>query len=89
MNDTVRSLGAITEGRQAAFVPPTAPTMPTVPASVPIPQQAPNQPPPTRFAPAPQQTPKPAAAKRTWVTTVIAVLVAIGVGILVAQLFFV
>lgn len=44
MNDTVRSLGAITEGRQTAFVPPTAPAMPTMPVSWPPAQaQSPQQ----------------------------------------------
>jgi serine/threonine protein kinase len=49
MNDTVRSLGAITEGRQTAFIPPTAPAMPTMPVSRPTPpapmpaQNAPQQ----------------------------------------------
>jgi serine/threonine protein kinase len=91
MNDTVRSLSAITEGHQTAFVPPTAPPMPTVPTSLPIPQHLSNQPPPTRFAPAPQQTSASTltSAKRTWVVSVIAILIAIAVGILVAQLFFV
>jgi serine/threonine protein kinase len=70
MNDTVRALGAITEGRQTAFVPPTAPAMPTVPASPQVPlfpiQQAPvlqhsipQAPPPTVFASAPPQAPPP------------------------------
>jgi len=49
MNDTVRSLGAITEGRQMAFVPPTAPAMPTVAAGGP--------PPPMLQQPMPQQAP--------------------------------
>ncbi|MFD9887862.1 serine/threonine-protein kinase [Amycolatopsis sp. NPDC059027] len=49
MADTVRSLSAITEGKETAFIPPTAPAMPTVPASWPVtagaqlPQQMPLQ----------------------------------------------
>ncbi|MDT8909640.1 protein kinase domain-containing protein [Amycolatopsis sp. PS_44_ISF1] len=35
MADTVTALSAITEGRQTAFVPPTAPAMPTMPVSWP------------------------------------------------------
>ena len=66
MRDTVVSLSAITEGRETAFIPPTAPAMPTVPASrpvaapgqpgsVPFQQQIPLSPPPGY----PQQTPPP------------------------------
>ncbi|MCU1683496.1 MAG: hypothetical protein JWQ81_4235 [Amycolatopsis sp.] len=55
MNDTVRSLSAITEGRQTAFVPPTAPAMPTMPVSWPIQQQAPVMAPPQ--TPSQQQLP--------------------------------
>lgn len=35
MADTVRSLKAITEGRETAFIPPTAPAMPTMPVGRP------------------------------------------------------
>jgi serine/threonine protein kinase len=98
MNDTVRSLGAIAEGRQAAFVPPTAPAMPppNPPPLNPPPTawQSPNQPQATRFAPAPHQAPMPAAMKpaRTapaWLIPAIAVLAAIVLGVLVAEIFFV
>jgi serine/threonine protein kinase len=69
MNDTVRSLGAITEGRQTAFVPPTAPAMPTVVSPMPPPHtppawQSPNQPQATRFAPPLQQAPSQQAPPR-------------------------
>ncbi|QRP45300.1 serine/threonine-protein kinase [Amycolatopsis sp. FDAARGOS 1241] len=44
MADTVAALSAITEGReQTAFIPPTAPAMPTVPVSRPSPSQQPGQ----------------------------------------------
>jgi serine/threonine protein kinase len=98
MNDTVRSLGAIAEGRQAAFVPPTAPAMPppNPPPLNPPPTawQSPNQPQATRFAPAPHQAPMPTAMKpaRTapaWLIPAIAVLAAIVLGVLVAEIFFV
>jgi serine/threonine protein kinase len=57
MADTVRSLKAITEGRETAFIPPTAPAMPTMPvgrppmppmppSGPPFPQQVPMTPPP-------------------------------------------
>ncbi|SFW45251.1 serine/threonine-protein kinase [Amycolatopsis australiensis] len=54
MADTVRSLKAITEGRETAFIPPTAPAIPTMPAGrPPVPpgpppfqQQVPLTPPP-------------------------------------------
>ncbi|MEU3621615.1 serine/threonine protein kinase [Amycolatopsis coloradensis] len=107
MADTVRSLGAITEGRQTAFIPPTAPAMPTMPASMPVPmpmQQAPQQPvppfpqhqPPQQFAPPQQQqqyAPAPAAAKasdtRKWLITAGAVVAAILIGALFAELFLI
>ncbi|MGW4524392.1 serine/threonine-protein kinase [Amycolatopsis sp. NPDC004378] len=54
MADTVRSLKAITEGRETAFIPPTAPAMPTMPVGRPpmppsgpqFQQQIPVTPPP-------------------------------------------
>ena len=45
MADTVHSLKAITEGRETAFIPPTAPAMPTMPVGWPTPQGAPPMPP--------------------------------------------
>jgi serine/threonine protein kinase len=143
MNDAVRSLEAITEGRQTAFVPPTAPAMPTVRASMPAPQSqvpqspgsqsqvpqqpiaqspvpqppmaqaqtsqfpkaqpqvsqfpnaqnsAPQPPRPTMFGPtpqAPQSTPplKAKASRPAWLFPALAVLAAIVVGVLFAELF--
>ncbi|WP_410656513.1 serine/threonine-protein kinase [Amycolatopsis sp. lyj-112] len=115
MADTVRSLGAITEGRQTAFIPPTAPAMPTVRvASAPFPQQqAPHQqipqaqqqfpqhqpqyqPPHQQFPPQTQYAPAPAppattksADTRKWLITAGAVVVAILVGVLFAELFLI
>lgn len=62
MQDTVIALSAITEGRETQFIPPTAPAMPTMPVSRPIPpgpspqfqQQIPVTPPGY-----PQATPPP------------------------------
>jgi serine/threonine protein kinase len=101
MNDTVRSLGAITEGRQTQFVPPTAPAMPPPPLNPPpaawqSPNQ-PNQPQATRYAQAPpHQAPmpasagiKPASTLPTWLVPAAAVLAAIILGVLVAEIFFV
>ncbi|MEV5714178.1 serine/threonine-protein kinase [Amycolatopsis mediterranei] len=45
MADTVHSLKAITEGRETAFIPPTAPAMPTMPVGWPATQGAPQMPP--------------------------------------------
>ncbi|MBB5854912.1 serine/threonine-protein kinase [Amycolatopsis umgeniensis] len=116
MADTVRSLGAITEGRQTAFIPPTAPAMPTMPASMPIPMhQAPQQqqpvpqfpqhqpqqyqpPQPQQYVPpaAPQQQYAPAAPSaakspdtRKWLFTAGAVVAAILLGVLFAELFLI
>jgi hypothetical protein len=97
MNDTVRSLGAITEGRQTQFVPPTAPAMPPPPLNPPpTAWQAPNQPHATRYAQAPQQQApmpasavKPASTTPAWLIPAAAVLVAIVFGVLVAEIFFV
>ncbi|MFC4082642.1 serine/threonine-protein kinase [Amycolatopsis samaneae] len=75
MADTVHSLSAITEGKETAFIPPTAPAMPTVPASWPVtaaqvPQQLPVSPvplPQQQVAPqqaATQQMPHPMATQQ-------------------------
>lgn len=103
MADTVQALGAITQGRQQAFIPPTAPAMPTVRAMAPAPA-------PPRFAPAEQQfqprqpdqqqqrvspsSPPPSATRpgpnvRAWVITTVAILIAIALGVLVVELLFV
>ncbi|SFQ24471.1 Serine/threonine protein kinase [Amycolatopsis arida] len=79
MTDTVTSLKAITQGQQAAIVPPTAPAMPTVPV-LPATRVRPHAPPP-----APTRT---GPDVRRWVLTAVAVLVAVLVGIAVAELFF-
>jgi serine/threonine protein kinase len=120
MNDAVRSLEAITEGRQTAFVPPTAPAMPTVRISMPVAQSpipqppiaqppvaqpqipqppvaqnpAPQPPPPTMFVPTPQaprSTPllKAKARRPAWLFPMLAVLAAIAVGVLFAELFLI
>ncbi len=61
MDDTVHALKAITVGReQTAFIPPTAPALPTLPASRPLPAQPPNVPEPTQQI-LPQQQPQPPA----------------------------
>ncbi len=61
MDDTVHALKAITVGReQTAFIPPTAPALPTLPASRPLPVQPPNVPEPTQQI-LPQQQPQPPA----------------------------
>ncbi|WP_134731452.1 serine/threonine-protein kinase [Amycolatopsis nivea] len=58
MDDTVHALKAITVGReQTAFIPPTAPALPTLPASRPLPVQPPNVPEPTQQI-LPQQQPQ-------------------------------
>jgi serine/threonine protein kinase len=126
MADTVRSLSAITEGRETAFIPPTAPGMqppppppfnpglapagPPMPPSGPQFQQqvsvaAPGYSPaeetqrmqpvsqPTQYAPPPAPGPRPQSwnlpvSKKTLIT-VAAILVAVLVGILVSELFFV
>ncbi|WP_326568188.1 protein kinase [Amycolatopsis rhabdoformis] len=49
MADTVAALSAITEGReQTAFIPPTAPAMPTMPAAWPMPPNQTGQPGPVQ-----------------------------------------
>ncbi|MFD8497947.1 serine/threonine-protein kinase [Amycolatopsis sp. NPDC059657] len=102
MNDTVRSLNAISHGdTKTAFVPPTAPAMPIMPATPPS-AAAPGTaaptaiqqpvPPHQAFQPrpaAPPRPPKPASAKPKWLIPAVAVVVAILVGVLIAELFFV
>ncbi|MGW4483780.1 protein kinase domain-containing protein [Amycolatopsis sp. NPDC004368] len=63
MADTVAALSAITEGReQTAFIPPTAPAMPTMPASRPMPPlQQQSQPGPLMQMPVQQVPYAPAA----------------------------
>ncbi|SFB32189.1 Serine/threonine protein kinase [Amycolatopsis marina] len=103
MPDTVTALGAITQGRQQAFVPPTAPAMPTVRAMA---AAAPGQPqyassgpqqPPAQQRPQQHQVrpsaPPPAPTRtgpnvRAWVLTAAAILLAILLGVLVVELLF-
>lgn len=71
MADTVHSLKAITEGRETAFIPPTAPAMPTMPVGWPSGQgghpmppsgpypAAPMPPSGPQFQPQPPMTPPP------------------------------
>ncbi|WP_216217669.1 serine/threonine-protein kinase [Amycolatopsis aidingensis] len=92
MNDTVKALGAITQGQQTAFVPPTAPPMPTVPVMR-TPQQVEQAPaaapPPVRPG---QQAPAPTRSgpdTRKWVITAIAIVLAVVIGVLFAELVLV
>ena len=62
MADTVRALTAITEGRETAFIPPTAPAMPTVPASRPVAPGPIQQIPMGQYGPMTQQLPPEQAA---------------------------
>jgi serine/threonine protein kinase len=102
MADTVTALGAITQGRRQAFVPPTAPAMPTMAAGArpqfapPGQQYQPRQPDrqQQQQQPVNQSAPAPAAMRtgpniRTWMITAVAILIAITVGVLVVELLFV
>ncbi|GAB3503036.1 hypothetical protein GCM10027521_57530 [Amycolatopsis cihanbeyliensis] len=101
MNDTVKALGAITQGQQTAFVPPTAPPMPTVPVMR-APRQAQPAARPPAAAPAPQPPPppvrpgQPAPAptrtrpnSRNWIIAAIAIVLAVAIGVLFAELVLV
>jgi len=79
--DSITSFQAITQGRQTAFIPPTAPALPTVPAF--RPQQPPPPPPPkeplVRLSP---------TRVRQLILAAMAVFVAAAIGIGVSQLLF-
>ncbi|WP_086844135.1 serine/threonine-protein kinase [Amycolatopsis kentuckyensis] len=59
MADTVHSLKAITEGRETAFIPPTAPAMPTMPVGRPMPPPGAPMPSGPQFQPQYPMTPPP------------------------------
>jgi serine/threonine protein kinase len=81
LNDSITAFQAITQGRQTAFIPPTAPVLPTVPVAVPLP---PPQPVITRGA---IVTLSPSRV-RALILTVLAILVAAAVGVGITQLLF-
>ncbi|NKQ58150.1 serine/threonine protein kinase [Amycolatopsis sp. K13G38] len=86
LNDSITAFQAITQGRQTAFIPPTAPALPTVPVVRPIPLPAQQQPmPPQR--PAVVATLSPTRIRQIILAT-LAVFVAAAIGIGVTQLFF-
>lgn len=77
--DSITAFQAVTQGRQTAFIPPTAPAMPTVPIAVPSgPLVAPRS---------PVVTLSPSRI-RTVILTVMAVLCAAAIGIGITQLLF-
>ncbi|HJQ48212.1 MAG TPA: protein kinase [Amycolatopsis sp.] len=87
LNDSITSFQAITQGRQTAFIPPTAPALPTVPVARPIAM------PPRPLQPMPQQQRSPVitlspSRLRGLILTVLAVLTAAAIGIGITQLFF-
>jgi serine/threonine protein kinase len=77
LRDTVTSLQAINQGRQTAFIPPTAPALPTVPVA---PPQWPAQ-----LEKAPRATIKVPGQARAWIITALAIFVAIAVGIGISE----
>lgn len=80
LGDSITSFQAITQGRQTAFIPPTAPALPTVPAFRP-----PSPPPPPPKEPLVRISPVRA---RQLILATMAVLVAAAIGIGVTQLLF-
>jgi serine/threonine protein kinase len=81
LSDSIMSFQAITQGRQTAFIPPTAPPMPTVPVALPLPRQQ------QVATKAPVITLTPARI-RALIITVLAILVAAAIGIGITQLLF-
>jgi serine/threonine protein kinase len=86
LHDTVNSLAAITTGQQTAFIPPTAPSLPTVPAGRPVP-------PPTQVG-TPHGSARSLSAgtallRRPWLIPALAVVAAVVIGALIAELLFV
>lgn len=77
--DTITAFKAITQGRQTAFIPPTAPAMPTVPIA------APNQP---LVAPKTPRVRIPPDKLRALILTVLGVACAAAIGIGITQLLF-
>ncbi|MTD56293.1 serine/threonine-protein kinase [Amycolatopsis pithecellobii] len=80
--DSITSFQAITQGRQTAFIPPTAPVLPTVPVAWPPLQSPPLQPAATK---GPLLTP---AQVRALILTVLAILCAAAIGIGITQVLF-
>ncbi|TNC28768.1 serine/threonine-protein kinase [Amycolatopsis alkalitolerans] len=80
--DSVTAFQAITQGRQTAFIPPTAPAMPTVPLAWSVQPPPPPQAVATR---APLLTP---ARTRKLILTVLALLCAAAIGIGITQVLF-
>ncbi|MFD2421500.1 serine/threonine-protein kinase [Amycolatopsis pigmentata] len=80
LSDSITAFQAITQGRQTAFIPPTAPAMPTVPIAVLTPRVSP---------PAKQPVIALSPAKiRALILTVAMVLCAVLIGIGITQLVF-
>lgn len=84
LSDSITAFQAITQGRQTAFIPPTAPVLPTVPAFWP-PQQQPLPQPVATKAPLIRLTP---SRVRALILTVLAVLCAAAIGIGITQVLF-
>lgn len=84
LHDSITAFEAITQGRQTAFIPPTAPALPTVPVRMPMQQPQQQQMVATR-PPLIEMTPQ---RVRALILTVLAVLCAAAIGIGVSQLLF-
>ncbi|KAA9152561.1 serine/threonine protein kinase [Amycolatopsis acidicola] len=84
--DSMTAFRAITQGRQTAFIPPTAPAMPTIPVARPMaPRPQPLQAPVGTKAPMITMSPQ---RVRALILTVLAVLCAAAIGIGITQLLF-
>ncbi|GAB3005086.1 serine/threonine protein kinase [Amycolatopsis acidiphila] len=81
--DSIIAFQAITQGRQSAFIPPTAPALPTIPVAWPVGQPLPQ--PVATKAPLIQLTP---ARVRALILTVLAVLCAAAIGVGITQVLF-
>ncbi len=84
LTDSITSFQAITQGRQTAFIPPTAPVLPTVPVAWP-PLQAPHQMPQAVATKPPLLSP---TQIRALILTVLAILCAAAIGIGITQILF-
>src|SRR5205823_11916449 len=76
--DSITAFQAITQGRQTAFIPPTAPAMPTVPIAV-LARPVASREPVITISP---------ARMRAIILTVLAILCAVAIGIGITQLLF-
>ncbi|HVW40283.1 MAG TPA: serine/threonine-protein kinase [Amycolatopsis sp.] len=86
LNDSITAFQAITQGHQTAFIPPTAPALPTVPLVRPMAMPVqPQQPARQQKSPVIALTP---SRVRGLILTVLAVLTAAAIGIGITQLFF-